>query len=236
MTTTSSSRRPAVPRVPRRDVRGRLATAGLLLLTLVPAVAGSARLVELAGDPAVTPANARFVGSPVPVVVHVVAATVFCALGAFQLAPWFRRRHLGLHRRLGRVLVPAGVAAALSGLWMTVAYDLPASDGLLLNGFRLVVGTAMTAALVLGTAAVLRRDLRAHEAWMLRGYALGLGAGTQVLTHLPWVVAGATPGVTTRAFLMLAGWLVNLAVAEAVVRRRRGVRRAAGGRVAPAGV
>ena len=39
---------------------------------------------------------------------------------------------------------------------------------------------------------------------MTRGYAIGLGAGTQVLTHLPWfVLVGDRPGELPRAVMML---------------------------------
>ena len=38
-------------------------------------------------------------------------------------------------------------------------------------------------ALVLGVTAVRRHDIGAHRAWMMRAYALSLGAGTQVVTE-----------------------------------------------------
>jgi hypothetical protein len=38
---------------------------------------------------------------------------------------------------------------------------------------------------LLGIEAILARSFTAHGEWMLRAYALGLGASTQVLTHLP---------------------------------------------------
>ena len=41
----------------------------------------------------------------------------------------------------------------------------------------------MAACLVLGVRAARARDLRAHRAWMIRAYAIGLAAGTQVLTE-----------------------------------------------------
>jgi hypothetical protein len=35
---------------------------------------------------------------------------------------------------------------------------------------------------------------------MIRTYAIGMGAGTQVLTHLPWfIVTDVKPGETARA-------------------------------------
>lgn len=54
---------------------------------------------------------------------------------------------------------------------------------------------------------------------MVRAYAIGQGAGTQVFTHLPWVLLLGQPGETTRTGLMAAGWLINLAVAGWAVRR-----------------
>ena len=34
---------------------------------------------------------------------------------------------------------------------------------------------------------------------MMRGYAIGLGAGTQVFTHVPWLLAFGVPDEFTRA-------------------------------------
>ena len=55
---------------------------------------------------------------------------------------------------------------------------------------------------------------------MTRAYAIGLGAGTQVFTFLPWTLVFGAPGQAMNAVLMGAGWVINLAVAEVVIRRR----------------
>ncbi|MFI7023894.1 DUF2306 domain-containing protein [Micromonospora sp. NPDC049900] len=191
---------------------------GLILLALVPVVAGVVRTVELSGDPTVTPGNARFVADPGPVLVHIVTASVYCLLGAFQFMPGFRRRRPGWHRVAGRLLVPTGILAALSGMWMAAFYPLMPIDGAFLIGLRLFFGGAMAGCIVLGLRAIVRRDVSRHRAWMIRGYAIGQGAGTQFLTHLPWLVAAEPPGEWTRAFLHAAGWLINLAVAEWIIR------------------
>jgi len=64
---------------------------------------------------------------------------------------------------------------------------------------------------------------------MIRAYAIGLGAGTQVLTHLPWFILVGRPDELSRGVLMGAGWIINVAVAEWVIRRpvTRSVRRLA---------
>jgi uncharacterized membrane protein len=192
----------------------------LILLSLVPAVMGTARLAELAQGAAVTPENARFVARPLPVVLHVLAVVPYSLLGALQFAPAFRRRHRGWHRAVGRLLVPCGLVAALTGLWMAHFYPWPAGDGWGVYVERLVFGTAMLASIVLALDAIRRRDFASHGAWMTRAYAIGLGAGTQVLTHLPWfVLADARPGELARAVMMGAAWVINVAVAEWAIRR-----------------
>jgi len=200
--------------------RGWLIPAALILLSFVPVLAGGVRVAELASGAQITPDNARFVAEPVPVVVHIVSVSVYSILGAFQFAPGLRRRRIGWHRAAGRLLVPTGLAVAFSGLWMTVFYPRPADVGALVTDFRLVFGSAMALSIVLGLAAIRRRDIARHRAWMIRGYAIALGAGTQVFTQLPWMLAVGPLDKSSKAVLMLAGWLINIAVAEWIIRCR----------------
>jgi uncharacterized membrane protein len=155
-----------------------------------------------------------------PVVVHVLAVILFAFGGALQFAPTLRRRGHGWHRRAGYAIVPAGFATALSGLWMTRFYDLPASDNAVLGVVRYVVGAWMLIALVAAMMTLRKRRFRAHGAWMARAYGVGLGAGTQVLTNVPWFIIAGTPTPMVRAGLMSAGWAINIAVVERSIRRR----------------
>jgi uncharacterized membrane protein len=192
----------------------------LILLSLVPAVAGAARLAQLATG-AETAENARFFAQPIPVVLHILVVIPYTMVGAFQFAPGFRRRWRPWHRAAGRVLAMFGLVAALTGLWMAHFYPWPEGDGVGLYVQRLVFGTAMAASLVLAIAAVRRRDFVSHGAWMIRAYAIGLGAGTQVLTHLPWFLLVGKPGGSARTVLMGAGWVINVVVAEWLIRKDR---------------
>lgn len=196
-----------------------LVPAGLVALSLVPAVAGTARLAQLASGSS-SPESARFFAQPLPVVLHILSVVPYTIVGAFQFAPGFRRRNRNWHRGAGRVLGLLGLVGAATGLWMAQVYPWPAGDGFGVYLERLIFGTAMVASIVLGIDAARRRDLATHGAWMTRAYAIGLGAGTQVLTHLPWFILVGKPGESARTLLMGAGWVINLAVAEWRIRRR----------------
>ena len=196
-----------------------LIPAGLILVSLIPIAAGSSRLIWLATGAEITPANAHFAAQPLPVVAHIIGAVVFCLLGALQFSPGLRRRNLRWHRMSGRVVLPAGIVAALSGLWMALFYDIVPQDNALLHALRLIFGVAMLVSLILGLAAILRRDVPRHRVWMMRGYAIGLGAGTQAFTNLPWIIAYGFPSPMPYAVLMGGGWLINLTVAEWFIRR-----------------
>lgn len=197
-----------------------LIAAGLIVLALIPSLAGAARLGELASGAVETAQNARFIRMPLPVIVHIVGALIYSLIGAFQFLPRFRRRHLAWHRFAGRYLLfPAGLAVAGTGLWMTAFYDVPPVDGLALQVSRYLVGALMLVFLILGIAAISRRDVASHRAWMIRAYALAMGAGTQVLTSAPFLLAFGAPDEFWRLVQMDAGWILNLIVAEAVIRR-----------------
>jgi uncharacterized membrane protein len=193
--------------------------AGLIALGIVPILAGAVRISQIAGG-IVTPENARWLDAPVPGVLHLVGVTVFALLGALQFAPRLRRRWPRFHRWSGRIIVPAGLIAAVSGLWMNQFYQLPPHDGRLLYLMRLTVGLWMFAALVTGYLAIRRRDVSAHQDWMLRGYAIGMGAGTQVLTGLPVILLMGPPGTDLRAALLGLGWAINAVLAEIIIARR----------------
>jgi uncharacterized membrane protein len=191
---------------------------GLLGLSALPVAAGVLRLLQLGGGPAVVPADDRFSGVPVALLVHIAGAAVYALAGALQFLPRFRTRHPGWHRRAGRVLAVAGLAVAVSALWLTLGYPPKPGTGTVLLVLRLTFASAMVASLVLGVGAARRHDVAAHRAWMIRAYAIGVAAGTQAFTGGVGEAVFGT-GVLTSDLATSAGWVINLAVAEYAIRR-----------------
>lgn len=176
------------------------------------------RLTQLGGAE-VVPADAHLSAQPLPVVLHIVGAVPYLVLGAFQFAPRLRRG--SWHRRAGRLLVPAGLLAGSSALWMLVYYPHNPVDWPLPGVVQLAAAAAWIGFLVLGFRAGRRRDFAVHSRWMTRGYAMGQGAGTQALLLLPLTVATGNSGEgLVYDVLFISAWAINLAVAEWVIRRR----------------
>ena len=210
---------------------GRWVPAALVALGTVPVVAGSLRLVELSGGASTMPSDTRYDASPLPVVLHIVSATVFAIVGAFQFSPRIRREHPAWHRRAGRALVVAGLGVALSALWLNQFFPRAEATREVLYPLRLAFGSAMVVTIILGFVAARRRDFTRHRAWMIRSYAIGLVAGTQVFTLGIGRVIFGTAHLTT-ALLMGAAWAINLAVAERAIRTQANRRTS----VTPAGL
>ena len=193
--------------------------AGLILLSAIPLIFGAIRINQLANGAEITPDNARFFASPSPVVIHIISSAVYALFGAFQFVSRLWKHGNSWHRWVGRLLVPFGLAVGLSGLWMTLFYDYPEGASKLLYGLRLFFGFGMVLSISLGFISIRRRDVNQHRAWMTRAYAIGMGAGTQVLTGIVGAMIFGKPNEFENALLMGAAWVINLAIAEWSIRK-----------------
>jgi uncharacterized membrane protein len=196
-----------------------LVPAALVALGTVPVISGALRLIDLSGGTTGMPPNPRFDASPWPVVLHIVSATVFALLGAFQFVPRLRRPRPGWHRRAGRVVAVAGLGVALSALWLNQFFPRAGAAREVLYPLRMGFGVGMLFAIAIGFTAARRRDFARHRRWMIRAYAIGLVAGTQVFT-LGFGQAIFGHADLTTALLMGAAWAINLTLAEWAIRRR----------------
>ncbi|GAA1979494.1 DUF2306 domain-containing protein [Microbacterium pumilum] len=212
MTLNTSHATPVV-RPARKRGPGWLLPAGLITFGFLPILANALRRVALTVGAA---GSGDGGGMSLPVILHVVGATIFVVLGALQFSAGFRRRRPTWHRIAGRVAILAALLAAASGLWL--AFVTLAESSPLLFLFRFLAAAGMAIFIILGFRAIRQRRLPQHRAWMIRAFAIGLGAATQVFT-LGFGEAILGKSELTVALLNGAGWAINLTVAEWVIRR-----------------
>jgi uncharacterized membrane protein len=142
--------------------------------------------------------------------VHIAAGAVALVTGPWQFPAAVRSRR-PLHRVLGRVYLLAGVLpAALTAVPVALRSRHPLTRAVL---WLITAGLAYRAAR--------RRDIAAHRAWMIRNYALTLLFLTaRALVPILLLATGKDPADLI-PIGQVAGWMLNLAVAEALIRRRR---------------
>lgn len=196
-----------------------LIPGALIILNVVPVSAGTYRLLQIVARSDVAPDILAVAGLPEGLILHIAGTSLFCVLGALQFSPGLRRVAPRWHRSAGRLVVASGLAAAASGLWLTFAYPPGEGDSLGLSIVRFAVGLAMMTFILLSMAAIRRRDIARHRAWMIRAFALGLGAGTQILVHIPLMLFADPRDELARALIFTAGWGINLGIAEWIIRR-----------------
>ncbi len=192
---------------------------GLIALVVIPGAGGVARLVELSGGPTTLPAKPHVTESPLPLILHIVAALTFAVLGAFQFSPRLRSRRPRWHRISGRLVVALGLVVALTALWLNEITPRSTAAAQLLYLFRLAAGSGTAIGIILGVTTIRRGDIAGHRAWMTRAYALAFGAATHVFTiGLGQAVFGESE--LTNALMQGCGWVINLAIAERAIRYR----------------
>lgn len=197
------------------------AVLGLIFVySFIPAFGGLIRVLELAGGPQIAPVNPRALLAPTPIILHILSSFLFCVVGALQFLPSIRQKNATWHRMIGRVIAVAGCASAVSGLWMTHFHVFSeALQGPALYWVRIVLGTAMIGLIVWAVVAIRARDIFQHSASMLRAYAIGQGASTQALVGIAWLITvGSEAMGPLRDGLMIFAWILNLLVAEILIR------------------
>lgn len=203
--------------------RAWLAPSGLLLLGLVPVLTGTLSLLAVGegmATGAIAPEAVNYLANPLPIALHIVAGSLFNLLGVFQFVPAIRRNWPAWHRWSGRTFIVAGLATAASAIWMNQYF--PAFGGWLKYSSNLFFGVALAVALTIAYRAIRRRDIATHRAWMMRAYAIGLGVATQRVLVIPYAaITMSVPPDPWLGLLLWAGWLLNLAVVESLLRRRK---------------
>jgi uncharacterized membrane protein len=169
-------------------------------------------------------------------VVHVPCAATAMILGALQLVPRIRARR-PVHRAIGRTFLGLGTLAfVVTGI--PLALSTP--DGNITRFGVLVPALAWPVVAVIAWRAIRGGDVGGHREWMLRLYAITFFAITtrmlvplMLLAQVPvmsrWydgdVQAAVSASIPVGQWL---GWMVNLAIAEWVIRRTRTEREGAG--------
>lgn len=149
---------------------------------------------------------------------HVLGGATFGILGPIQFSRVLMGRYGRLHRVMGRVFVLAGAMISVSSL--SLLWHFPETYSAAMNTGRLLFGIALGIALAIAMQAIFRREMKRHRSWMIRAYAVGIGATAVTMVFFPiYVVTGEPPTGHLADIVFLGSWAACVVFAEALVRR-----------------
>ena len=149
---------------------------------------------------------------------HVATSSIALLAGFTQFWPWLRRAYPRWHRRFGYLYVVGVLGlAAPSGLVLAVY----AAGGWSTQLCFVLLGLLWMLSTLLALRCALKKQWRAHHAWMIRSYALTLAAlSLRTWKLVLYELAPYWEWLTPRHIYQLEAWLgflVNLLLAELLI-------------------
>lgn len=188
----------------------------LLFATFIPIVSAALRMYQI--PTGTLPDDAiKFTQVPFSIFMHALGGFLFGIIGPLQFAGALKRRFGKLHRWSGRVFVVAGLGLGLSSLHLLATF--PDTSTWVLVTARAVAAMAMITAIGIALFEITKGRVTQHRAWMIRAYAIGMGVATISFIQLPiFLIRGRALEGYAADFMFVASWLINIAIAEWVIR------------------
>ena len=192
-------------------------TVALYLGTLLTILLALVQVVQIPLD-ALPEDSQRLNATPVWHFLHVLGGATFGILGPIQFGRALMPRYGLLHRIAGRVFVAAGAAISLSSLGLL--WRFPDAYSVAISSGRLLFGIGLGVALTLAMQAIHARDFTRHRNWMIRAYAIGIGATAVSMVFFPiYLITGEPPKGLAADAAFLGAWTGCVVLAEVLVRR-----------------
>lgn len=147
--------------------------------------------------------------------IHIVGGAIAIVFGALQFSTLIRRKYLSLHRLFGRFYVGSILFSGISGFALAVNS---------VGGFYVQSGFGLMAIFWLATTInayrlIRKGDVKSHENWMVRSYAVTL-AGVTLRLYLGISVVLEVKFIDAYPVLAWICWVPNLLIAELFLRQR----------------
>jgi hypothetical protein len=148
--------------------------------------------------------------------VHILAGSTAFVTGPFQFLKTPAGKRAKLHRRLGYVYVGAIVPASLSGAYLSYY----ATGGPVAGFGFLTLDILWLSFTLIAIRKVFQKKFVSHQLWMIRSYAITFVFVTFRILLLPLTLIGQLSAPAAIPYSVWASLMLNLAVAQWIIRRK----------------
>ncbi len=146
---------------------------------------------------------------------HIIPGIVALMVGPFQFVPYIRKKFIKAHRTLGKVYVSVSMLAGIAGF--IIAYF--AEGGWIASLGFMGMATTWLYCTAKAWTSIRQKDIPAHQAWMIRSYAVTLAAVTLRL-WIPIFLAGfGMEFLPSYVIISWLSWVPNIFVANWIIKR-----------------
>lgn len=147
---------------------------------------------------------------------HFIGGAVALGIGWTQFLKKLRSQNLSLHRKFGYAyVITIALVSSPAAFYMALYAN---------GGFNNVLGFGMMATCwflftVMAFLKIRNRQIDAHERWMIRSFALTLGAVT-LRVFMPLMIISGIPEKEAYQAIAWFSWVPNLFVAEWIIQKK----------------
>ncbi|WP_425389442.1 DUF2306 domain-containing protein [Ekhidna sp.] len=147
---------------------------------------------------------------------HFIGGAIALGLGWTQFLKNFRSKYIQIHRRIGYLYIVAIVLISSPAAFYMAIYANGGFNNILGFGMMALCWFAFT---VLAFNRIKGGDIQAHERWMIRSFAVTLGAVT-LRIFMPLMIVAGVPDTEAYQAISWFCWVPNLFVAEWIIQRK----------------
>ncbi|MEL6537235.1 MAG: DUF2306 domain-containing protein [Bacteroidota bacterium] len=151
--------------------------------------------------------------------IHRIFGSLYLIVGILNFKTTLRVKYRSLHRSIGKFFIVTSVLVGLSGVILSIVMPF---SGIMETIPSVIFGTFLVVAAVLGLVFARKGQIKRHQKWMIRCFAVGLGSASVRLLH-PMLINIFTdvPQETIFVIVLWASWGLHLGAVELFFKLKR---------------
>jgi len=155
-------------------------------------------------------------------VIHISVGTIALLIGPFQFIPSLRRKHVTVHRLMGKIYLTAVFIGSITGAYLAFFDGIVRRKDFMFGTGLLSLALAWFITAVMAFWAIKKRNFVQHREWMVRCYVVTFAfVNYRILYYLFDYIDGFNFKENLSGFCAWACWSVPLLITELILQSKK---------------